>query len=93
VPRSKIITGLKQAVRHARERNMENPLRYTTVPFAGMHVMVVDVGTKVTDERSGEEVVVDDHTAASKGAVIYCTQKIFDDLKQKYGDCAGARPE
>jgi len=54
-----------------------------TVPFAGMHVMVVDAGTKVTDERSGEEVIIDDETAAAKGPVIYCTQKIFDALKDK----------
>ena len=53
----------------------------STIPFAGVHVMVVDAGTKITDERSGDEVIIDDENCAAKGSVIYCTQKIFDALK------------
>lgn len=60
------------------------PLRdLHTVPFNGMHIMVVEAGTKVKDERSGEEVVINDETAASKGPVIYCTQKTFDAMKEE----------
>ncbi len=60
---------------------MKSPGFYATTPFNGMHVMVVDDGTVVRDERSGEEVTVDDKTVAAKGAVLYCTQSVFDALK------------
>lgn len=49
-----------------------------TVPWNGLHFMVVAVETVVTDERSGESVTITDTCAARKGTVIYCTQKIFD---------------
>lgn len=62
---------------------MKHPSEYATVPFAGMHVMVVDAGTKITNERTGEEITVNDSTVASNGAVIYCTQAVFDDLKSR----------
>lgn len=60
---------------------MKHPLEYPTTPFNGLHVMVVDAGTRVKDERSGEEVEITDTSAARKGSVIYCTQAIFDALK------------
>lgn len=60
---------------------MLHPSKYSTVPFNGLHVMVVEAGTSVKDGRTGEEVIVDDKTAARKGSVIYCTQAIFDALK------------
>ena len=43
--------------------------------------MVVDAGTVIKDERSGEEVTVDDKTAARKGALVYCTKPVYDALK------------
>lgn len=60
---------------------MKHPSEYATVPFTGMHVMVVDAGTVITDERTGEEITVNDSTVASNGAVIYCTQVVFEALK------------
>jgi hypothetical protein len=62
---------------------MKNPNIYATTPFHGMHVMVVDGGTVVRDERSGEEVTVDDKTVAAKGPVLYCTQPVFDAMKAR----------
>ena len=63
---------------------MKHPSEYTTVPFNGMHVMVVDAGTKITNERTGEEIVVDDNTIARKGSVIWCTKAVFEELKSKF---------
>lgn len=62
---------------------VKHPSRYATVPFNGLHVMVVDAGTAITDERSGQTIIVDDNSAARKGAVLYCTQTIFDALKAR----------
>lgn len=69
---------------------MRSPATYSTTAFGGVRVMVVDAGTVVRDERTGEEIVVDDATAAGKGGVIYCTQKIFDDLKARTTPVAGS---
>jgi len=54
---------------------MRHPSEYTTVPFGAMHVMEVDAGTVIKDERSGEEITVDDNTVAVKGSVMWCTAK------------------
>lgn len=62
---------------------MPHPSEYSTVPFGSMHVMQVDVGTKVTDERSGETITVDDETTAVKGRVIFCTEKTYNALKAR----------
>lgn len=62
---------------------MRRPSKYSTVPFNGLHVMVVDAGTAITDERSGQTIIVDDSSAARKGEVLYCTQTIFDALKAR----------
>jgi hypothetical protein len=62
---------------------MRSPATYSATALGGVHVMVVDAGTAVRDERSGQVIVVDDATAARKGSVIYCTQKIFDELKAR----------
>jgi hypothetical protein len=62
---------------------MKHPSHYATTPFNGLHVMVVDAGTAITDERSGQTIVVDDRTAARKGTVLYCTQANFDALKAR----------
>ncbi len=59
---------------------MKHPSEYSTVPFNGLHVMVVDAGTAIFDERSGQTIVVDDNVSARKGTVLYCTQAIFDAL-------------
>jgi hypothetical protein len=62
---------------------MRHPSKYSAVPFSGLHVMVVDAGTAITDERSGQTIIVDDDSAVRKGAVLYCTQAIFDALKAR----------
>lgn len=48
-----------------------------------MHVMEVDAGTKITDERSGETITVDDETCAVKGRVIFCTKRTYDAFKAR----------
>ena len=62
---------------------MRHPKEYTTVPFNGVHVMAVDAGTVITDEKSGESITVQDDVCARKGPVIFCTQKVFDEWKRK----------
>lgn len=61
----------------------KHPSEYATVPLGAMHVMQVDLGTVITDERSGQSVTVDDENSAVKGRVIFCTEKTFDTLKSK----------
>lgn len=65
---------------------MKHPSEYEATPFNGMHVMVVDAGTKVTDERSGQTIEITDSTSAAKGALLYCTQAVFDALKARISD-------
>lgn len=60
---------------------MKHPSEYTTVPLLGVHVMPVDAGTTITDERTSEQITVDDETCAVKGSVIFCTQKTYDAIK------------
>ena len=62
---------------------MGSPSDYFTVAFNGWHVMEVDSGTVVKDERTGEEIIVNDETAAVKGRVIFCTKKVFEGIKEK----------
>lgn len=62
---------------------MRNPAEYTTTPWNGLHVMQVDAGTVIKDERSGEEITVTDDTAAFKGRVMFCTKKVFDRLREE----------
>jgi hypothetical protein len=51
-----------------------------------MHVMVVDAGTVIKDERTGSEIEVTDSSWATKGGVIYCTRAIFEALKKAVAD-------
>jgi hypothetical protein len=60
---------------------MRHPADYFTVAFNGYHVMEVDPGTVITDERTGDEITVDDETVAVKGRVMFCTNKVFERLK------------
>jgi hypothetical protein len=60
---------------------VRHPSEYTTVPLGSLHVMAVDVGTVITDERTGQKVTIDDNTHCRKGSVIFCTSKTFDALK------------
>lgn len=55
----------------------------STTPFFGCHVMVVDPGTVIKDESSGREETVDENSAVTKGNLIYCTKKTFDELKRR----------
>ena len=60
---------------------MRHPSEYTTVPLGGLHVMVVDAGTEIKDERTGRVETVDDTSAVSKGSVLWVTQPVYDALK------------
>lgn len=60
-----------------------HPSEYSTTPLGAVHVMVVDAGTVITDERTGKQITVDDNSTAYKGSVVWCTQKIFDELKTR----------
>lgn len=60
---------------------MRHPSEYSTVPFGATRVMVVDAGTVIKDDRSGQEVTITDQTACSKGNVIFCTEATFEALK------------
>lgn len=62
---------------------MRSPSEYFAVAFAGFHVMEVDAGTVVTDERTGDKITVDDETVAVKGRVMFCTKLVFDRLKEE----------
>jgi len=62
---------------------MKSPSEYTTTPLAGLQIMVVDAGTKIKDERTGEEVEITDETTACKGRLVWCTQNIYDSLKER----------
>ena len=61
---------------------MTHPAFYTTEPFGSMHVMAVDPGTVIKDERSGESVTIDEQTFAVKGRVIWCTHTTADRLRE-----------
>lgn len=63
---------------------MRSPSEYFTEAFGAMHLMKVDPGTVVKDERTGDEITVDDETVAVKGRVMFCTEKVFDKLKQEF---------
>ncbi len=63
---------------------MKHPSEYRTIPFNGVHVMVVDAGTVIKDERTGDEVTVTDKVIARKGSVFYVTQPYFDALKAQF---------
>jgi hypothetical protein len=60
---------------------MRHPSEYYTVPLGAMHIMVVDAGTIITDERSGEKATIDDKTSAVKGRLLYCTERVFEAMK------------
>jgi hypothetical protein len=62
---------------------MKHPSSYTTVSFLGLHIMVVEAGTKITNECSGETAIISDSEAAKKGSTIFCTQKVFDRMKRE----------
>lgn len=62
---------------------MTHPAFYQTVPFNGLHVMEVDPGTVVTDERTGQKITVDDETMAVKGSVCFVTKKVFEAIKAR----------
>jgi len=64
---------------------LKHPSEYGTMPLGAMRIMVVDAGTKITDERSGESAIIDDHTTATKGNVIWCTQPVYDALRARIG--------
>ena len=62
---------------------MKHPADYSTVPLLGLHVMAVDAGTVVTDERTDQKVTIDDNTSCRKGNVVFCTEKTFEALKAR----------
>jgi hypothetical protein len=62
---------------------MRDPSEYSTVPWNGLHVMEVDAGTVITDERTRQKFIVTDDETVFKGSVMFCTKRIFDRLKEK----------
>lgn len=62
---------------------MRSPSEYSTVPWNGLHVMEVDAGTVITDERTGKKFTVSDGETVFKGRVMFCTKRMFDWLKEE----------
>ena len=62
---------------------MNHPMNYTTTPWGGMRIMCVDIGTVIKDERTGQEIKVDDETMATKGNVAFVTEKVFEAIKAR----------
>lgn len=62
---------------------MKHPSEYTTTPLGGLHVMQVDDGATIKDERSGEEITVTDDVCAMKGNILYCTKNTFQAIQRK----------
>lgn len=52
-----------------------------TIPFGGMHIMPVDPGTVVTDERTGERATITDTSFAVKGRVMWVTHATYEAMK------------
>lgn len=62
---------------------MKHPSEYITEQFCGVHVMVVDPGSVIKDERSGQEMVVTDDSCVFKGNIAYCTKPVFEKIKAR----------
>lgn len=62
---------------------MRHPSDYTTIPLGALHIMEVDAGTVITDERSGQFQKVDDDNFVVKGNVVFCTAKTYEALKAR----------
>jgi hypothetical protein len=52
----------------------------------GLRLEVVPAGTKVRDERTGEEETVGDGGAVQAGNVMYCTKVVYDRIVQEFGN-------
>jgi len=65
---------------------MKHPSEYTTALYGGIHVMEVDAGTVITDERTQTKITVDDETSAFKGNVMWCTARTVEKLKAAIPD-------
>lgn len=54
----------------------------------GLRLEVVPAGTKVRDERTGQEETVGDGGAIKAGNVLYCTRVVYGRLVQDFGSNA-----
>ena len=53
------------------------------LPLGGVQLMVVEDGTTVTDERTGESVIITKTQSAMKDGVLWCTQELADAIKKR----------
>lgn len=52
----------------------------------GVHFFIVEAGTQVTDERSGQQVIVTDEVMCGKGNVLWVTQDTATKILAKIED-------
>lgn len=57
--------------------------------FGGVQFREVSSGTVIKDDRTGQEVTVDDNTAAFRGNVFYCTAKTVQALRRALSEQEG----
>lgn len=65
---------------------MKHPSEYTTVQLGNMHFMIVDPGTIITDERSGQQAIIEGKNFAVKNKVVFCTDQLYQLVKNQYND-------
>jgi hypothetical protein len=50
----------------------------------GLRVEVVEPGTQITDERTGQVEVVSDGVAVKADNTLYCTKAVYVRIKQEF---------
>lgn len=63
---------------------MKHPADFETIPCGAAHIVICEAGTTVRNDRTGEEILIDDDTFALKGSVIFCTQAVVDRMRIKF---------
>lgn len=51
--------------------------------YAGVKFMVVEAGTTIKDERTGQTEEVTDKGGVFAGSTMYCTAKVYERIKQE----------
>lgn len=52
--------------------------------FMGMRIQVVEPGTTITDNRTGQSETVPDGGAVKAGDTLYCTKAVYVRLQQEF---------
>jgi hypothetical protein len=52
----------------------------------GLQLVIVEPGTEITDERTGQKEVVGDDGAVKAGNTMYCTKPVYARLMQEFLD-------